>query len=68
MMRGGSAEGVNGMEDRKTNLEATLEELATSADVRATGDRLARRLYALGVGVAILVALEIVSIGLVLAG
>ena len=56
------------MEDRKTNLEATLEELATAADVRATGDRLARRLYALGVGVAILVALEIVSIGLLLAG
>lgn len=43
--------------------EDTLRDLATTADVRATGDRLARRLYALGVGVAILIALEVVSIG-----
>lgn len=43
--------------------ETMLRELATAADVKATGDRLAWRLYALGVGVAILIALEIVSIG-----
>ena len=56
--------------DRGVSLEATLGELATSADVRATaadvkatGDRLARRLKIVGVGVVILIALEVVSIG-----
>ena len=57
-----------GMEGRRASVEATLGELVPSAYVRATGDRLARRLKVVGVGVIILIALEIVSIGLVLAG
>ena len=56
------------MKEREASLEATLGALATKADVKATGDRLARRLYALGVGVVILIVLELVSIALVLAG
>ena len=51
-----------GMEGRRASVEATLGELAPSAYVRATGDRLARRLKVVGVGVIILIALEIVSI------
>lgn len=51
------------MKEREASLEATLGELATSEYVRATGDRLARRLKVVGAGVIILIALEIVSIG-----
>ena len=53
--------------DREAKIEATLGELATSAYVRATGDRLARRLKVVGAGVIILIALEIVSIAVSLA-
>lgn len=53
--------------EREANLEAAMGELATSEYVRATGDRLARRLKVVGVGVIILIALEIVSIGVSLA-
>ena len=63
------------MKERGASLEATLGELATRwdmagarADVRATGDRLARRLKMVGVGVIILIALEIVSITVSLMG
>lgn len=62
------------VKERGASLEATLGELATRGDmagarddVRATGDRLARRLMVVGVGVIILIALEIVSIGVNLA-
>lgn len=58
------------MKERGASLEATLGQLATRGnmagvrdDVRATGDRLARRLKVVGVGVVILIALEVVSIG-----
>ena len=57
------------------SVEATLGQLATKGDmadarddVRAAGDRLARRLKVVGVGVIVLIALEIVSIGVSLAG
>ena len=69
-----NGDGMTAVKERKVSVEATLRQLATRCDVaevrddvRATGDRLARRLYALGVGVAILIALEIVSIGVSLA-
>ena len=57
----------NGMvdkKDRESKSEATLGELAPSAYVRATGDRLARRLKVVGAGVIVLIALEVVSIGI----
>ena len=58
---------MSDMKEREASLEAMLGELATTADVRATGDRLARRLKVLGAGVVILIALEVVSIGVNLA-
>ena len=63
------------MKERGASLEATLGQLATRGDmaearddVRATGDRLARRMKVVGVGVMALILLELVSIGLALAG
>lgn len=58
---------MTAMKEREVSLEATLGDLATRDDVRATGDRLVRRLRVVGVGVVILIALEIVSIGVNLA-
>lgn len=63
------------VKERGASLEATLGQLATRGDmagarddVRATGDRLTRRLRVVGVGVVALILLELVSIGLALAG
>ena len=63
------------MEERGASVEATLGQLATRGDmvgvqddVRATGDRLARRLKVVGVGVIALILLELVSVGLALVG
>lgn len=67
-------DGMATMEERGASVEATLGQLATRGDmagarddVRAVGDRLARRLKVVGVGVIILIALEVVSIGVNLA-
>lgn len=65
-----SGEWLMAMEERGASLEATLGRLATKGDVaevrydvRATGDRLARRLKVVGVGVVTLIVIELVSIG-----